>query len=115
MGINVDRVIVTTFVLGAALAGAGGVLFALYNQQVSPFIGFIPGLKAFTAAVLGGIGNIPGAMFGGLFLGIIESVAPSLLGLSQQLKDVIAFGMLVLMLIFRPTGIFGEVLATKRV
>lgn len=114
MGINVDRVIVTTFVLGAALAGAGGVLFALYNQQVSPFIGFIPGLKAFTAAVLGGIGNIPGAMFGGLFLGIVESVAPSLLGLSQQLKDVIAFGMLVLILIFRPTGIFGEVLATKR-
>ncbi|MFN8564643.1 MAG: branched-chain amino acid ABC transporter permease [Anaerolineae bacterium] len=115
MGINVDRVIVTTFVLGAALAGAGGVLFALYNQQVSPFIGFIPGLKAFTAAVLGGIGNIPGAMFGGMFLGIIESVAPSLLGLSQQLKDVIAFGMLVLILIFRPTGIFGEVLASKRV
>ncbi len=115
MGINVDRVIVTTFVLGAALAGAGGVLFALYNQQVSPFIGFIPGLKAFTAAVLGGIGNIPGAAFGGLFLGIIESVAPSLLGLSQQLKDVIAFGMLVLVLIFRPTGIFGEVLASKRV
>ncbi len=115
MGINVDRVIVTTFVLGAALAGAGGVLFALYNQQVSPFIGFIPGLKAFTAAVLGGIGNIPGAVFGGLFLGVIESVAPSLLGLSQQLKDVIAFGMLVLILIFRPTGIFGEVLANKRV
>ena len=113
MGINVDRVIVTTFVLGAALAGAGGVLFALYNQQVSPFIGFIPGLKAFTAAVLGGIGNIPGAMFGGLFLGIIESVAPSMLGLSQQLKDVIAFGMLVLVLIFRPTGIFGEVVSKR--
>lgn len=113
MGINVDRVIVTTFVLGAALAGAGGVLFALYNQQVSPFIGFIPGLKAFTAAVLGGIGNIPGAMFGGLFLGIVESVAPSMLGLSQQLKDVIAFGMLVLVLIFRPTGIFGEVVAKR--
>jgi branched-chain amino acid transport system permease protein len=114
MGINVDRVIVTTFVLGAALAGAGGVLFALYNQQVSPFIGFIPGIKAFTAAVLGGIGNIPGAMFGGLFLGVVESVAPSMLGLSQQLKDVIAFGMLVLILIFRPTGIFGEVLARKK-
>ncbi len=115
MGINVDGVIVTTFVLGAALAGAGGVLYALYNQQVSPFIGFIPGIKAFTAAVLGGIGNIPGAMFGGMILGIMELVAPSLLGLSQQLKDVIAFGMLVLILIFRPTGIFGEVLASKRV
>jgi branched-chain amino acid transport system permease protein len=114
MGINVDRVIVITFVLGAALAGAGGVLFALYNQQVSPFIGFIPGIKAFTAAVLGGIGNIPGAMFGGLFLGIVESVAPSMLGLSQQLKDVIAFSMLVLVLIFRPTGILGEVLTQKK-
>lgn len=114
MGINVDRVIVTTFVLGAALAGAGGVLYALYNQQVNPFIGFIPGIKAFTAAVLGGIGNIPGAMFGGLFLGVVESVAPSMLGLSNQLKDVIAFGMLVLILIFRPTGILGEVLSQKK-
>ncbi|MFQ3568668.1 MAG: branched-chain amino acid ABC transporter permease [Aggregatilineales bacterium] len=114
MGIDVDRVIVITFVLGAALAGAGGVLFALYNQQVSPFIGFIPGIKAFTAAVLGGIGSIPGAMFGGLFLGIVETVAPSMLGLSSQLKDVFAFGMLILILIFRPTGIFGEVLAQKK-
>jgi branched-chain amino acid transport system permease protein len=114
MGVNVDRVIVMTFVLGAALAGAGGVLFALYNQQVTSFIGFLPGLKAFTAAVLGGIGNIPGAMFGGLFLGVVESVAPSMLGLSNQLKDVIAFSMLVLVLIFRPTGIFGEVLSQKK-
>lgn len=114
MGVNVDRVIVMTFVLGAALAGAGGVLFALYNQQVSPGIGFIPGIKAFTAAVLGGIGNIPGAMFGGLFLGVIESVAPSMLGLSNQLKDLIAFAMLVLILILRPSGIFGEVLSEKK-
>jgi len=115
MGINVNRVIVTTFILGAALAGAGAVLFSLYNRQVSPFMGFAPGIKAFTAAVLGGIGNIPGAMFGGLFLGLIESVAPSLLGLDNQLKDVVAFGMLVLILIFRPTGILGEVLAEKKV
>jgi branched-chain amino acid transport system permease protein len=114
MGVNVDRVIMTTFILGALLAGAGGVLFSLYNQQVSPFIGFIPGIKAFTAAVLGGIGNIPGAMFGGLFLGVIETVAPSMLGMPSQLKDVIAFGLLVLILIFRPQGLFGEVLATKR-
>jgi branched-chain amino acid transport system permease protein len=114
MGINVDRVIVTTFVLGAALAGAGGVLFALYNQQVSPFMGFIPGIKAFTAAVLGGIGNIPGAMFGGLFLGVVETAGPGMLGLSSQLKDVIAFGLLVLILIFRPQGFFGEVLAQKK-
>lgn len=114
MGVNVDRVIMTTFVLGALLAGAGGVLFALYNQQVSPFIGFLPGIKAFTAAVLGGIGNIPGAMFGGLFLGVVETVAPSMLGMSSQLKDVIAFGLLVMILIFRPQGIFGDVLASKR-
>jgi branched-chain amino acid transport system permease protein len=114
MGINVDRVIVVTFVLGAALAGAAGVLFALYNTQVSPFMGFVPGIKAFTAAVIGGIGNIPGAMFGGLFLGVTESVGPSLLGLPSQLEDVIVFGLLVLVLIFRPTGIFGEVLSEKK-
>jgi len=116
MGINVDRVIVTTFVLGAALAGAGAILFELIpgNRQVTPFMGFFPGLKAFTAAVLGGIGNIPGAMFGGLFLGVMESVAPSLLGISSQLEDVVVFGMLVLVLIFRPTGIFGEVLSQKK-
>ena len=114
MGINVDRVIVITFVLGAALAGAAAVLFALYNRQVTPFMGFTPGIKAFTAAVLGGIGSIPGAMFGGLFLGMIESIAPSLLGIPSQLEDVIAFGMLVLVLIFRPTGIFGEVLSEKK-
>jgi len=114
MGINVNSVIVTTFILGAALAGAAAVLFALYNRQVTPFIGLTPGIKAFTAAVLGGIGNIPGAMFGGLFLGVIESVAPSLLNIPSQLEDVISFGMLVLVLIFRPTGIFGEVLSEKK-
>jgi branched-chain amino acid transport system permease protein len=114
MGVNVDRVIVTTFVLGAALAGAAGMLFALYNTQVQPFMGFVPGIKAFTAAVIGGIGNIPGAMFGGLFLGVTESVGPSLLGIPSQLEDVIVFGLLVLVLIFRPTGIFGEVLSEKK-
>ncbi len=114
MGINVDSVIVSTFVLGAILAGAAGVLFALYNRQVTHMMGFLPGLKAFTAAVLGGIGNIPGAAVGGFFLGTIESVAPSLLGIPTQLKDVIAFGMLVLILIFRPSGIVGEVLSEKK-
>lgn len=114
MGIDVDRVIVLTFVAGAALAGAAGVLFALYNTQVSPFMGFTPGIKAFTAAVVGGIGNIPGAMFGGLFLGITESVGPSLLGIPSQLEDVIVFGLLVLVLIFRPNGILGEVLSEKK-
>ncbi|NPV09938.1 MAG: branched-chain amino acid ABC transporter permease [Anaerolineae bacterium] len=114
MGIDVDRVIVMTFVLGAALAGAAGVMYALYNKQVTHTMGFIPGIKAFTAAVLGGIGNVPGAMLGGFFLGLAESTFPTLLGLDAQLKDVIAFGLLVLVLIFRPTGILGEVLSGKR-
>lgn len=116
MGINIDRVIVTTFVLGAALAGAGAVLFALVpgNGQISFGMGFTPGIKAFTAAVVGGIGNVPGAMFGGLFLGIMEATGPSLFGLDNQLKDVVAFSMLVFVLIFRPTGIIGEVLTEKK-
>lgn len=114
MGINVNSVIVTTFVLGATLAGAAAILFALYNRQTTHMMGFFPGLKAFTAAVLGGIGNIPGAAVGGFFLGITESVAPSLLGIPTQLKDVIAFGLLVLVLIFRPSGIMGEILSEKK-
>lgn len=117
MGINVDRVIVITFVLGALLAGIGGVLFAIIpgGGFIKPRFGFLPGIKAFTAAVAGGIGNVPGAMFGGLLLGIIEAVGPSMLGLDNQLKDVVAFGVLVFVLIFRPTGIFGEVLSDKKV
>ncbi len=120
MGINVDNIIVITFVIGGALAGAAGVLYALMFKQVAFNMGFIPGIKAFTAAVLGGIGNVPGAMVGGLFLGIIESVGPSLfldgLGIPApyQLKDAIAFTLLVLVLIFRPTGILGEKLAEKK-
>lgn len=120
MGIDVDAVIVRTFVLGAALAGAAGVLYSLMFRQVHFFMGFFPGIKAFTAAVLGGIGNIPGAMLGGLFLGIFESIGPILfldgLGIPApyQLKDAIAFIMLVLILIFRPTGILGERLAVKK-
>ncbi|MBI3975037.1 MAG: branched-chain amino acid ABC transporter permease [Armatimonadetes bacterium] len=128
MGIDVDRVIVITFGIGGAAAGAAGVLYALVFKQVHFFMGFFPGIKAFTAAVLGGIGNIPGAMIGGLFLGIFESVGPILFleGLRvpgiyptgipapYQLKDVIAFTMLVMVLIFRPSGILGERLATKK-
>lgn len=120
MGINVDRVITITFALGAALAGAAGVLYGLMFRQVNFFMGFFPGLKAFTAAVLGGIGNIPGAMLGGFFLGIFESLGPSLflegLGIPApyQLKDAIAFTMLVLVLIFRPTGIMGVDLSKKK-
>jgi len=120
MGIHVDRIIVITFAVGAAAAGAAGVLYALVFKQVHFFMGFVPGIKAFTAAVLGGIGNIPGAMLGGLFLGIFESVGPILIldGLGivapYQLKDVIAFTMLLMVLIFRPSGILGERLAVKK-
>ena len=120
MGINVDRIIVITFMLGGALAGAAGVLYGLMFKQVYYLMGFIPGIKAFTAAVLGGIGNVPGAMVGGLFLGIAESLGPNLfldgLGIPApyQLKDAIAFTLLVLILIFRPTGILGEALAEKK-
>ena len=120
MGIDVNRMIVTTFVIGGMAAGAAGVLYALMFKQVHFFMGFIPGIKAFTAAVLGGIGNIPGAMLGGIFLGLIESLGPSLfldgLGIiaPYQLKDAIAFILLVLVLIFRPTGILGERLAVKK-
>jgi branched-chain amino acid transport system permease protein len=120
MGIDVDKMISVTFIIGGAAAGAAGVLYAIMFKQVHFFMGFIPGIKAFTAAVLGGIGNIPGAMLGGVFLGLVESVGPSLfldgLGIvaPYQLKDAIAFTMLVLVLIFRPTGILGERLAVKK-
>ncbi len=120
MGIDVNRVIVSTFALGAAMAGAAGVLFALVYRQVDFFMGFTPGVKAFTAAVLGGIGNIPGAMVGGLVLGIFESVGPSLflegLGIPRayQLKDAIAYTMLVMILLFRPQGILGERLSKQK-
>ncbi|MHB8777488.1 MAG: branched-chain amino acid ABC transporter permease [Anaerolineales bacterium] len=120
MGIDVNRTITITFGVGAAMAGAAGVMYALVFRQVHFFMGFFPGLKAFTAAVLGGIGSIPGAAIGGLFLGIFESVGPALIlqGLGipapHQLKDVIAFTMLVLILIFRPQGILGERLAENK-
>ena len=127
MGIDVDRIIVITFVVGGALAGAAGFFYALLFKQVKFDMGFFPGIKAFTAAVLGGIGNVVGAMLGGMFLGIAESLFPNLIldgacswgttgciPAPYQLKDALAFIMLVLVLIFRPTGILGERLATKK-
>jgi branched-chain amino acid transport system permease protein len=114
MGINVDRIIVTTFAIGGLLAGAAGILYTLIFNQVQFFMGFLPGIKAFTAAVLGGIGNVVGAALGGLTLGILESLGPNLLlngyGIPapNQLKDVIAFTVLVLVLIFRPAGFLGR-------
>lgn len=120
MGIDVNRIIVTTFAVGAAMAGAAGVLYSLIFRQVGFFMGFVPGIKAFTSAVLGGIGNIPGAMVGGLVLGVFESVGPSLflegLGIPRpyQLKDAIAYTMLVMILLFRPSGILGERITSKK-
>jgi len=114
MGINVDRIIVFTFGVGGASAGAAGVLYILLFPVVNFYMGFFPGIKAFTAAVLGGIGNVPGAFLGAIILGLLESVGPNLfltgLGVPSpsQLKDAIAFIVLVLILIFRPTGILGE-------
>ena len=115
MGINVDSVISKTFALSGALGGAAGVMWGIQNGIIYHYVGFIPGLKAFTAAVLGGIGNITGAMVGGIFLGVVESVGPAALGIDFQLKDVIAFSILVLVLIFRPSGIMGEVLSEEKV
>jgi branched-chain amino acid transport system permease protein len=114
MGINVDKVIVFTFTLGGISAGIAGILYSLIFFQVHFFMGFFPGLKAFTAAVLGGIGNVVGAWLGGVLLGLIESLGPNLflsgLGIpaANQLKDGIAFAILVFILIFRPQGILGE-------
>lgn len=120
MGINVDRTIVTVFGVGGAMAGVAGGLWGLVFPSLNFFSGFLPGVKAFTAAVLGGIGNIVGAMLGGVSLGIFESVGPSLvlagynIPAFSQLKDVVAYSALVLVLIFRPSGILGERLARER-
>jgi len=105
MGVNIDRVISQTFVIGGLLGGAAGFLFGLvFNVQNN--MGFIPGVKAFTAAVLGGIGNIRGAVLGGLLLGVVENLGVSCV--ESAWRDVIAFGILVLVLLFRPTGLLGE-------
>jgi branched-chain amino acid transport system permease protein len=114
MGVPVNRVITLTFFVGGALGGLAGVLFGLHYSLVNPYSGFIPGLKAFTAAVLGGIGNIPGAMVGGMLLGLLEAFAASYLSLltdgafGAEYKDVVAFLVLILILIFRPKGLLGE-------
>ena len=119
MGINVNRIIVVTFAVGGTMAGIGGILWGLLFRSVHHMTGFLPGIKAFTAAVVGGIGNMGGAMAGGLFLGSAESVAPMVLmeplgipGVSQ-LKDAVAFTVLVLVLLFRPAGLFGERLSQE--
>ncbi len=109
VGIDANRVVGLTFFLGSALAGAAGVLVGLYYTQIDFVMGYSAGLKAFTAAVLGGIGNIKGAMLGGLLLGVIESLASTFI--NPAFKDVVAFAVLILTLVFKPEGILGEKLA----
>jgi branched-chain amino acid transport system permease protein len=119
MGVNVNRIISLTFLIGGAMGGAAGVLFGVQYGLINPYTGFIPGLKAFTAAVLGGIGNIPGAMIGGLVLGLLEAFAASYLSLltggafGAEYKDIFAFSVLILILIFRPKGLLGEVVRER--
>ena len=111
VGVNVDKVISVTFIIGSILAAIGGVLVGSYIGQINYFIGFMAGVKAFTAAVLGGIGNIPGAVLGGLVLGLTEALAAGYI--SSAYEDVFAFGVLVLILILRPSGLLGKAVRQK--
>ena len=119
MGIDVNRIISLTFLVGGMLGGAAGVLYALKFTRIDPFVGFFPGLKAFTAAVLGGIGNMTGALLGGIVLGMLETYAGSFMGVftmgaaGTEYKDIFAFSILILVLIFRPQGLMGANVAQK--
>jgi branched-chain amino acid transport system permease protein len=111
MGVDVDRVIVTAFFLGSALAGAAALIFGLYYNYTSFLIGYTAGLRAFTAAVLGGIGSVTGAMVGGVIIGLIETLGGQLIAV--RWTDVIIFSILILVLVFAPTGLFGRAAPTK--
>jgi branched-chain amino acid transport system permease protein len=111
MGIDVDRVVMLTFFIGSALAGAAGMIFGLYYNFTSFIVGYTAGLRAFTAAVLGGIGNVLGAMVGGIVIGLIEALGGQLLAV--RWTDIIIFGILIIVLVFRPTGILGVASPTK--
>lgn len=106
MGINVNRTIATTFVIGSVLAGAGGVLYATYYPQIDPVMGYIPGLKAFVAAVLGGIGSIPGAMVGGIILGVAETMVKAYI--SSSYADAVSYCILIVILLVKPAGLLGK-------
>ena len=111
MGINIDKVISMTFALGSALAAAGGVLVGVYYNSIDPLMGMMPGLKAFVAAVLGGIGIIPGAMMGGIILGVVEAMVSGFL--SSTFRDAAAFGILILILLYKPAGLLGKNIREK--
>ncbi|PKL10175.1 MAG: branched-chain amino acid ABC transporter permease [Spirochaetae bacterium HGW-Spirochaetae-7] len=119
MGIGVNGVIAFTFLIGGALGGAAGVLYALKFTRIDPFVGFMPGMKAFTAAVVGGIGNLTGALLGGIILGMLESFAGAYLGtftmgnFGSEYKDIIAFLILIIVIVFRPSGLLGEQISQK--
>jgi len=106
MGINVNTVISLTFAIGSALAGIAGVLVAITYPTIDPYMGMMPGLKAFVAAVLGGIGSIPGALLGGILMGSIETLTKAYI--STSLSDVVAFSLLIIILLVKPTGLLGE-------
>jgi branched-chain amino acid transport system permease protein len=108
MGINVNRIIALTFFIGSSLAGAAGVMAGVYYGSLHFSMGFVIGLKAFTAAVIGGIGSIPGAMLGGLLLGLLEAFGTQIPFIGSEWKDVFSFGLLILLLILKPTGILGK-------
>ena len=112
MGVNIDRVIMLTFLLGGVMAGGAGLLYLVTLERTLYNVGFFIGIKAFTAAVLGGIGNLRGALLGGLLLGLIENYGSAIFG--TQWRDVIAFLVLILVLLVRPTGILGEQLGRAR-
>jgi len=116
MGINTDAIIMFTFALGSALAAAGGVLTAQYSPTIDPLMGITTGLKAFVAAVLGGIGNIPGAVLGGLLIGVAETMVVgygSNIGIQSTYRDAVAFAILILVLLVRPSGILGTTVQEK--
>ena len=106
MGINIDKTISITFAIGSALAAVAGILYCSSYPMVNPYLGSLPGIKAFIAAVLGGIGSIPGAVLGGFILGIIEALTKAYI--SSQLSDAIVFTVLIIMLVFKPSGILGK-------
>ncbi|HEX9117282.1 MAG TPA: branched-chain amino acid ABC transporter permease, partial [Anaerolineae bacterium] len=119
MGVNVNAIISTTFLIGGALGGAAGLMYALKFTRIDPYVGFYPGIKAFTAAVLGGIGNLTGALLGGIVLGMLETFAGTYLSIftmgaaGTEYKDIFAFAILILVLIFRPNGLLGENVSQK--